>query len=84
MSAVPKLGQKRFNMAEVRLQKTETSEQLIRRFIRKCKKEHIIEEVLERQYYKKPAEKRREAYYRRLAVIQKLKAKEAVEKMKDE
>ena len=40
-------------------------ERMIRKFIKKCKKEKIIEEVKERRYYKKPSiakkEKRKRA-----------------------
>ena len=35
-------------------------EKMIRRFIKKTKKEKIIEKYRERQYYKKPSVKRRE------------------------
>jgi ribosomal protein S21 len=34
-------------------------DQLIRRFIKKCKKEKIIEEVRDRRHYLKPSEKKR-------------------------
>jgi ribosomal protein S21 len=34
-------------------------EKLIRRFIKKCKKEKIIEEVRDRRHYLKPSEKKR-------------------------
>tara|TARA_Y100000310_G_scaffold74257_1_gene70393 strand:+ start:15520 stop:15732 length:213 start_codon:yes stop_codon:yes gene_type:complete len=46
---------------QVKLKKFETSEQLIKRFVRKSKKEGIVEQCLDRQFYKKPSEKRREA-----------------------
>jgi ribosomal protein S21 len=32
---------------------------LIRKFIKKCKKERIVEDYLERRYYEKPSAKRR-------------------------
>ena len=35
-------------------------EKMIRRFIKKCKKEKIVEEVRDRRYYKKPSDKKRE------------------------
>jgi ribosomal protein S21 len=48
---------------------------MIRRFIKKCKKERIIEEVRERRYYKKPSvakkEKRKRAERARLRDEQK-------------
>jgi ribosomal protein S21 len=64
----------------VKLRKNETSENLIKRFARKVKKEKIIEEYREREYYKKPSELRREEHFRRLAVIEKQKRKEALER----
>ena len=38
----------------------ETAEKMIRRFIKKTKKERIVEEVRERSHYKKPSIKKRE------------------------
>jgi len=35
-------------------------ERMIRRFIKKCKKERIIEEYKDRRRYKKPSEKKRD------------------------
>ena len=35
-------------------------EKMIRRFIKKCKKEKIVEEIRDRRYYKKPSDKKRE------------------------
>jgi ribosomal protein S21 len=35
-------------------------EKMIRRFIKKCKKERIVEQYKERQRYKKPSEKKRD------------------------
>ena len=65
---------------EVRKRKNESTENLIKRFIKKCKKVKIVEEVLERKYYKKPSELRREAHFRKLALFEKLKEKEKREK----
>jgi len=64
----------------VKLRKNESSENLIKRFIRKSKKEKIIEEYRKKEYYKKPCELRREKYFQRLAVFEKLKIKEALER----
>ena len=64
----------------VKLRKNESVENLIKRFIRKAKKEKIIEEVLDKKFYKKPSEKKREKYFRRLAVIEKMKRKEKQER----
>tara|TARA_R110000824_G_scaffold164387_1_gene340577 strand:- start:3087 stop:3326 length:240 start_codon:yes stop_codon:yes gene_type:complete len=61
---------------QVKIRKNESSENLIKRFIRKAKKEKIIEEYLERQYFKKPSEVAREKHFRRLAEIEKQKKKE--------
>ena len=65
---------------QVKLRKNESCENLIKRFTRKVKKEKIIEEYRERQYYKKPSEISREKYFRRLALIEKEKAKEKLER----
>jgi len=56
--------------------KNDSNESLIKRFIRKVKKEKIIEEYREREYYKKPSEIAREKYFRRLAELEKQKKKE--------
>jgi len=65
---------------EVKLRKNESVENLIKRFNRKVKKTKIIEEVLEKKFYKKPSVKKREKYFRRLAVIEKAKRKEKQER----
>ena len=62
---------------EVRIRNHESSENLIKRFTRKAKKEKIIDEYLKNQYYKKPSEKRREKHFQRLATIEKIKRKES-------
>jgi small subunit ribosomal protein S21 len=36
-------------------------EKMIRKFIKKCKKEKIIEQLRERRYYKKPSDVKRHA-----------------------
>ena len=61
---------------EVKIRKHESTENLIKRFVKKSKKEKIIDEYLESRYYKKPSEKRREKYFQRLATIEKIKKKE--------
>ena len=46
---------------EVKLQRDETEERLIKRFFKKVKKFNIIEEFLEKtSFYKKPSVKRRD------------------------
>ena len=52
--------------------KNEQPERMIRRFIKKVKKEGIIEEVRERAYYVKPSEKRRKKRRERKALMKKL------------
>ena len=39
--------------------KNETEENLVRRFIKKCKKERVVEEARERKEYLKPSVKKR-------------------------
>ena len=39
---------------------------LIRKFIKKCKKERILEDYLDRRFYTKPSVKRRKEKLRRL------------------
>ncbi len=63
----------------VKIRKNENVENLIKRFVKKTKKERIIEEVLNRKYYKKPTTKRREDLSKRKATLEKLKAKEKLE-----
>jgi len=65
---------------EVKLRKNESSENLIKRFIRKLKKAKIVDEYREKQYYKKPSELKREKHFQRLARIEKQKRKEAQER----
>jgi len=65
---------------QVKLRKNEPSENLIKRFIRKSKKEKIVDEYREREYYKKPSQLRREKHFRKLALIEKLKRKEKQER----
>ena len=65
---------------EVKLRNKESAENLIKRFISKFKKQKIIEEILDRKYYKKPSQLKREKAARRLAVIEKQKKKEKQER----
>jgi ribosomal protein S21 len=64
------------NKMQVKIKKNESSENLIKRFIRKSKKEKIIEEYRDRQYFKKRSEIKREKHFKRLAEIEKQKRKE--------
>ena len=65
---------------EVRKRKNETNESLTRRFVRKVKKEKIIEEYREREHFKKPSEIRREKASRRQIELEKQKRKEKLER----
>lgn len=46
-------------MAEVRIDKREDFEKAMRAFSMQCKREGIVREFRERQYYTKPSQKRR-------------------------
>lgn len=48
-------------MAEVRIDKKENFEKALRKFKLQCKREGIIKEFRERQYYTKPSQKKRKA-----------------------
>jgi len=50
----------------------EDSMRTIKRFLKKCKKERIVEQVRERQYFVKPSKKRRLEEKNRKRTIQKL------------
>ena len=54
----------------------DTVQRMIKRFMRKCKKERVIERYREKTYYEKPSVKRRSAAKRRRRVLDKLKIKE--------
>lgn len=53
----------------------EPAEKLIKRFIKKCKKERVIENYRDRMYYEKPSIIRKREKERRKRVTQKLQAK---------
>jgi len=61
---------------ETVVRKGENIERAIKRFTKKVKKETIIEDTRERQYYEKPSEIKRRLKKRRKATLDKLKAKE--------
>ena len=48
---------------------------LIKRFVKKCKKERVVENYRDRMYYEKPSIVRKREKARRKRVIQKLQAK---------
>jgi len=51
---------------------------MIRRFMKKVKKERVIETYREKQRYEKPSEKRSKAKKRRKRVLDKLREKERI------
>jgi ribosomal protein S21 len=57
----------------VKLEKGESQESLIRRFLRKVKKSDVIRQVWDRQYYVKPSTKKNERNRKRRRVLEKLK-----------
>ena len=60
---------------EVTPRKNEDIERTLKRFIKKVKKERIIETVRERQYYEKPSVVKRKKKKQRKAALDKLKVK---------
>ena len=59
--------------------KNETVEHLLKRFSRKVKNAKLMDEILEKRYYKKPSEKKREKHFERMRLIEKNKRKEQEE-----
>ena len=59
---------------KVELRRGEPSERLIRRFIKKCKKERIIEDYLDRRFHVKPSTKRRREKLKKLKNARKAEA----------
>ena len=53
----------------------EPVEKLIKRFVKKCKKERVVENYRDRMYYEKPSIIRKREKERRKRVTQKLQAK---------
>jgi ribosomal protein S21 len=61
---------------KVELRRNETSERLIRRFVKKCKKERVIETYRDRTgYYVKPSVKRKMKRQKAIQEQQKLQRK---------
>ena len=60
-------------MVAVKPESGENIEKAIRKFLKKCKKLRIVENYRDRQYYVKPAEKRRQDKIRRKRVLDKLR-----------
>ena len=61
---------------EVYPKKNEPIERTIKRFVKKSKKESIVEDYRERMYYEKPSDRKRRLAKRRKAVLDKLKRKQ--------
>jgi len=59
----------------VATRKDESPERLIRRFLRKVKKSHIIEEFREKRFFEKPSVKRRRKRQQRERTLKKLEEK---------
>ena len=58
---------------EVIVRRNEDPKRAIKRFIKKCKKEGFLREVVDRQHFVKPSKKRRLKRIRRKQVYQKLR-----------
>lgn len=64
---------KDFRPLEVEARIEEPGERLIKRFLKKIKKDGILKEISDRRYYKKPSERRREEKKKRKEVLRKLR-----------
>ena len=53
----------------------ETQDRMIKRFIKKCKKQGIVDEIKDRRYFKSNSEKRNERNRKRRRAIAKAKEK---------
>ena len=60
----------------VKPRRNESQERMIKRFIKKCKKKGIIDEVKDRRYFKPNSQKNNERNRKRKRAIAKAKAKE--------
>lgn len=59
----------------VKPRRNESQERMVKRFIKKCKKRGIIDEVKERRYFKSNSEKRNEVKRKRKRALAKAKEK---------
>lgn len=66
-------------MITVELNRGESQEALIRRFLRKVKKSDIVKQVWDRQYYEKPSLKENRKKRKRKRVLEKLKKEREIE-----
>ncbi len=60
---------------EVVVRRNEDPKRAIKRFVKKCKKEGFLREVVDRRYFVKPSKKRRLKRIRRKQVYQKVNQK---------
>ena len=60
----------------VKPRKNESQERMVKRFIKKCKKKGIVDEVKDRRYFKSNSQKRNEIKRKRKRPLAKAKAKE--------
>tara|TARA_Y100000034_G_C6885559_1_gene406578 strand:- start:744 stop:962 length:219 start_codon:yes stop_codon:yes gene_type:complete len=67
---------------EIFSRRGEDPKKTIKRFVKKCKREGFLREVIEKQRFKKSSEKRRMKKKKREKVLQKLR-KQYEEKMRD-
>lgn len=63
----------------IRARKNESMDSLIKRFVRKTRKEKLIDELINRKRFKKNTTVRREDYHKRLFVLKKLREREKLE-----
>lgn len=70
MNKMPKAINVEVTLKEVRGDQSK----LIRRFIKKCKKERIIEDYLDRRFYEKPSSKRRREKLKKIKNARKAEA----------
>ena len=71
------MGKKAVNVSVKPRGNKDTVQRMIKRFMRKCKKERVVEQYRENTYYEKPSVKKRAAAKRRRRVLDKLKNKRA-------
>lgn len=68
----------------VRLRNNETSEGLIKRHLKKLKKENLVDEMYNRSFFKKPTTKKREKFFKSQLVLQRLREKEKLDTQSDD
>jgi ribosomal protein S21 len=69
-----KYNGKRPSNVSVYLRENEDPMRAIKRFIKKCKKEKIVEKFMEKRYFVKPSEKRRMENKKRRQTLDKLRS----------